>query len=71
VKQGPTDIIVQTFEEGGRTPVVTHIFHGKTYSQALGFYKAHLRADRFLRDCNDGHFGKMACRNVLRIRRLT
>lgn len=59
------DLTVETYEEGGQHPVVTHVFHGESPKQALAFYRAHLRSDKFLRDCARGHFGRMPCRNVM------
>lgn len=59
------DLTVETYEEGGLHPVVTHIFHGDSPGQALAFYRAHLKSDAFLRKCRTGHFGKMPCRNVI------
>lgn len=59
------DLTVETYEEGGEHPVVTHVFHGKTPEQAVAFYRAHLKSDKFLRDCVRGRFGKMPCRNVM------
>ena len=60
------DRVVNTYEEGGRTPVVTHIFHGKSPKQSAAFCRAHLKSDKFFYDCSKaggGHFGKMVCRN--------
>jgi hypothetical protein len=57
------NLTVETFEEGGDRPVVTH--HGETPEQAEVFYQAHLKSDAFLRDCTEGHFGDMPCRNVI------
>lgn len=57
------DLVVRTYEEGGNVPVVTHVFHGKTPEQAQGFYKAHLKYDKFLRFCKTGSFQGMKCRN--------
>lgn len=59
------NLTVETFEEGGDRPVVTHIFHGDSPEQAEVFYQAHLQTDQFLRDCADGHFGDMPCRNLI------
>ena len=60
------DLIVNTYEEGRDTPVVTHVFHGETKAEAIAFYRAHLKSDKFLRDCESkGSFKGMRCRNVV------
>ncbi len=59
------DLTVDTYEEGGKHPMLTHIFHGDSPEQAVAFYRAHLKSDAFLRKCRAGHFGKMPCRNVI------
>ncbi len=61
------DLTVETYEEGGTRPVVTHTFHGNSPRQALAFYAAHLKSDKFLRECATGFFGvsQMPCRNVV------
>ena len=61
------DLIVNTYELGGKTPVVTHIFRGKTPEQAKGFCRAHLKSDRFFKDCGKGkrQFNGMKCRNQI------
>jgi len=59
-------LVVDTYEEDNPVPVVTHIFHGTSRKQALSFYKAHLKADRFLAGCEKGRFKNFRCRNVVR-----
>ncbi len=61
------DLIVETYEGDRSVPVVTHIFHGNTPDQAKAFYRAHLKADSFMRKCgSQGRFGNFQCRNVIR-----
>lgn len=45
--------IVNVFEAsvGRDYPVVSHVFYGKTQSEATDYYEAHLETDEFLRDC--------------------
>jgi len=46
-------LVVDIFESsvGGEYPVVQHAFYGKTKSEALGYYQAHLKTDTFLAGC--------------------
>lgn len=46
-------LVVDTYEHdgGNKFPIVTHQFRGKTKSEALGYYQAHLKTDEFLRGC--------------------
>lgn len=44
-------------------PVVTHVFNGKTKKEAIGYFKAHLTTDEFLRGCvNKGRWKTLDCR---------
>jgi hypothetical protein len=46
-------------------PIVTHIFTGKTKVEAIGYYHAHLRSDRFLEGCvQHGRMGRVKCRTL-------
>jgi hypothetical protein len=42
-------------------PVVRHEFYGATAEQAIGIRASHLRADSFLAQCQNGHFGRVTC----------
>ena len=46
-------LVVDIFEEsvGLDYPVVRHEFYGRTKSEAIGYYRAHLKTDRFLDGC--------------------
>ena len=57
-------IVSRVYETGGPGfPVVEHIFNGRTYSQALAFFRAHLRSDSFLRSClTTGYYTGFSCR---------
>ena len=48
-------------------PVVTHLFHGATQDEAMGYHEAHREADAFLRSCEDrGAFSRsVRCRTVI------
>ena len=60
-------IIADTFEESDRTPVVRHVFYGKTEKEARGILRAHLKTDRFLRGCFTARrYDGIACRVTLR-----
>ncbi len=49
--------------ESGKQPVVRHVFYGSTEAEATAVYKAHLRADNFLRSCVMGmRFKDLPCR---------
>ena len=59
-------MIVDIFE-GKDYPMVTHIFTGETKVEALGYYHAHLRSDRFLDACvYRERFGRVKCRTLSR-----
>ena len=64
-------LIVHTFEDGADYPVVTHIFNGSTREEAQGYYKAHLKSDRFLKGCKGGNYQGLVCRNVQKWQQLT
>ena len=57
------NLVVETYEGTRPTPVVTHIFHGNTPEQAQAFFRAHCKADKFLRDYAKGRFANFRCRN--------
>lgn len=59
------DLVVETYEGRNPLPVVTHTFHGKSPEQAQAFYRAHLKADSFMRGCKSGHFANFRCRNKI------
>ncbi len=49
-------VVHDTFEKGS-TPVVRHIFVGRTADKARRYYAAHRRSDAFMRQCDDqGNF---------------
>jgi len=55
-------IIADTYEGSDRTPVVRHVFYGKTQREARGIMRAHLKTDRFLRGCfKAGRYDGIAC----------
>lgn len=63
-------IVINTFERKP-WPVVTHIFHGDTLEEALGYCRAHKQADEFLRSCGEkGSYPvdnpKFRCRNKMK-----
>lgn len=44
----PFAIIITTYEyDKGYTPILSHVFWGNTYEEALGYAKAHLKTDVF------------------------
>jgi hypothetical protein len=55
-------VVHDTFEKGS-TPVVRHVFAGKTLDKARRYYAAHRRSDAFMRQCDDqGNFaGRVPC----------
>lgn len=55
---------MQIWEEGGPTfPVVEHLFNGSSMGEALGYFKAHMTTDEFLRDCVErGEWNGIKCR---------
>lgn len=61
-------LVVETFEPSHRYPIVEHRFRGDTKQEAEGYYNAHMRSDRFLRECIEhGMFdGSVRCRNNMR-----
>lgn len=65
-------LVHDTLEQGPK-PVVRHVFPGATEDEALGYYEAHRRSDKFLRECDDrGLFdGRVVCRTRKRMLRLT
>ena len=52
---------------GYQYPVVTHLFHGKTKSEAERYHDSHRTSDAFLRSCEDtGRFrDTVTCRAVM------
>ena len=57
-------LVVRIYEPsvGEDYPVVEHRFFGRTRREAEGYYRAHLKADRFLRGCvEEGHFADFEC----------
>lgn len=61
-------LVVETFEPSHRYAIVEHRFRGDTQQEAEGYYQAHLRSDRFLRECMEyGQFdGSVQCKNRVR-----
>ena len=60
-------IIADTFEGKDRTPVVRHVFYGKTEREARSIMRAHLKTDRFLRGCLKAQrYGAISCHVQLR-----
>jgi hypothetical protein len=61
-------LIVDIYEsEIQEYPVVTHVFNGKTKKEAMGYFRAHLTTDEFLRDCvNSGRWKTLSCHAVSR-----
>ena len=55
MKQYPC-IVVDIYERE-IYPIVTHIFRGKTMSEAKSYFKAHMKTDSFLRSAvNTGYY---------------
>jgi hypothetical protein len=52
--------IVVDIYESDMYPVVTHIFRGKTLSEAREYFQAHMKTDSFLRGAvNTGYYKGM------------
>lgn len=52
-------IVVDVYERD-MYPVVTHIFRGKTMSEAKSYFQAHMKTDSFLRAAvNIGYYKNM------------
>lgn len=59
----PAYRLVSKIFESASYPVVVHIFYGKTPEEALSYYLAHQKTDRFLSSCKaTGTFMRMRCR---------
>lgn len=45
--------VVDIYESaaGDDFPVVRHQFYGKTRKEAKGYYEAHMKTDKFMKDC--------------------
>ena len=55
--------MVETFETKRTFPIVVHTFNGKTKTEAMGYFRAHLKTDSFLRGCTEtGYYGLIPCR---------
>jgi hypothetical protein len=68
----PWRVVAVTFElgdDGREIPVVRHELYGPTKERALEVLGAHIKSDRFLRDCTmRGQFeGRVRCRTSLRL----
>lgn len=65
-------VIHDTFEKSQKLPVVRHIFFGKTQEIARGNFRAHLKSDRFMRECTDkGNFeGRFKCTVKVRMQKV-
>jgi len=53
-------VVHSIYEEsiGDEYPVVQHTFMGRTRKEAVGYFRAHLKTDSFLRGCSErGQFG--------------
>jgi len=61
-------LVVETFEPSHRYAIVEHRFRGETQEEADSYYQAHMRSDRFLRECIErGQFdGRVQCRNKVK-----
>jgi len=60
-------LTVDIFEEDDRTPVVRHVFYGKSRKGAIRIMRAHMKTDRFLRGCEvKGRFVAIVCRTTKR-----
>lgn len=56
---------------GDAYPVIVHNFIGRTKEEAMGYYRAHLQADAFIRGCTEtGRFGQVRCRSEMSWRQL-
>lgn len=65
MKQYP-GIIVDIYETD-MFPVVTHIFRGKTLSEAREYFKAHMKTDSFLRAAvNTGYYKDMRVKTEIK-----
>jgi len=53
-------LVVDTYEEGDRKPIVRHVFTGRSRAEAEKIFRVHMKYDRFLRDCSRG--GKFRAR---------
>lgn len=61
MKQYPC-VVVDIYERE-MYPIVTHIFRGKTMSEAKSYFKAHMKTDSFLRAAvNTGYYKGMRVR---------
>ena len=47
-------IRISVYAPGAPYPNVVHLFHGATEDEAEAVHAMHRRADKFLRDCEDG-----------------
>lgn len=68
----PWRVVAVTYEttpDGGEIPVVRHELYGPTRERALEVLEAHMRSDRFLRDCvlTRQFEGRVECRTALRV----
>lgn len=62
--------IVHVIREGNDpSPVVKHVFYGKTKKEAEGIYAAHRSSDRFIRECDSKSCfaGKVPCHSEIRM----
>jgi hypothetical protein len=66
-------VVHSIYEEsiGDEYPVVTHTFMGRTRKEAVGYFRAHLKTDSFLRGCTErGRFGSdIKCRTEMTVAR--
>lgn len=42
-------LIIDTYENGDTTPVLTHVFHGRTAADIQQIVKAHMQTDSFFK----------------------
>lgn len=62
-------LVIDTYEEDDRTPVLRHVFSGGK-REAMQIFRAHMKTDSFLRSCElRGKWKKIACRNVKKWRK--
>jgi hypothetical protein len=59
-QSGTVRMVHEIFEGDTPYPVVTHVFTGKTREEAKGYFKAHMKTDRFMREMEtSGKFGEI------------
>lgn len=66
-------VVHRTYEAATRYayPVVEHRFYGRTREEAEGYYRAHQRADAFIRGCTErGRYQDVTCRTTVEVHQI-